>query len=570
MTDVNQKFVYSSNYTDKTSNLIMTDVNQKFVYSSNYTDKTSNLIMTDVNQKFIDTSNYVDKTSNLIMTDVNERINTAQSQITGGASTITNDNLTPNKVLISNGEGKVATSNNIDLVKLGYLDDVINPIGSSISGLQTSKQDTISASPTSIITINNNILNTEWKKQGTDTIFYDGYVNITSNLHCSNLYCSNLYCSNLETYKSKVLNELQVCDTTLKITNQSIKAQGKIEFSNPNYIDEYNTINLYFNRLTKRVVFDKNSEGNKVAKELISNNTYNYNQNYIDYVDNVYAGHIQNGTGTLYIYDKNISTYPLDTESFSVSFWFYVPNGIPTPAPGFSHTCRILNIDQDKFNLLQKDRPRLRLLVLRQHGAGIIASAIILQGNSIDGGASGNTDWVNLISYNGPSFNDFSVPMFITVSAWIDSTKIVSTIYINGVLIATTQLPKLETEWRLENFYFTDSKLETGSFIPFQRFRFWNIYMNYNSYISETEAIALYRFETNTIQNTVEVNGTIRASILSVDKIYLKNSSFSLPSAYNLKSFFSQERGLLKSEHTVTGSLSKNLNLNLNTVKAKR
>jgi hypothetical protein len=73
MTDVNQKFIYSSNYTDRTSNLIMTDVNQKFIYSSNYTDRTSNLIMTDVNQKFIYSSNYTDRMSNIIMTDVNQK-----------------------------------------------------------------------------------------------------------------------------------------------------------------------------------------------------------------------------------------------------------------------------------------------------------------------------------------------------------------------------------------------------------------------------------------------------------------------------------------------------------------
>jgi len=73
MTDVNQKFIYSSNYTDRTSNLIMTDVNTKFIHSSNYTDRTSNLIMTDVNQKFIHSSNYTDRTSNLIMTDVNQK-----------------------------------------------------------------------------------------------------------------------------------------------------------------------------------------------------------------------------------------------------------------------------------------------------------------------------------------------------------------------------------------------------------------------------------------------------------------------------------------------------------------
>ena len=73
MTDVNQRFIDTSNYVDYTSNIVMTNVNQRFIDTSNYVDYTCNIVMTNVNQRFIDTSNYVDYTCNIIMTDVNKK-----------------------------------------------------------------------------------------------------------------------------------------------------------------------------------------------------------------------------------------------------------------------------------------------------------------------------------------------------------------------------------------------------------------------------------------------------------------------------------------------------------------
>jgi hypothetical protein len=236
----------------------MTDINQKFVHSSNYTDRTSNLIMTDVNAKFV------------------------------------------------------------------YY--------------------------------------TEWKKEGTDTIFYNGNIKITSNLHCSNLYCSNL-----ETYKLKVLTELNACDATLKITDKSIKTQGKVELSNPNAIDEYAIINPYFDRLTKRVVFGPDNTGNLVAKELISNTTINYNPIYIKQSSSYYYGEVFDNTGLLYIYDKNIPINPLDTVSCSFSFWCNMDNQLYTTSIINNYdyvSCQIFKIDQDKINSLNFDRRRIRILFI--------------------------------------------------------------------------------------------------------------------------------------------------------------------------------------------------------------
>jgi hypothetical protein len=55
------------------------------------------------------------------------------ASITGGASTITGSNLTANRTLISDGNGKVAVSS-IGSDKLGYLSDVTGNIQTQLNG----------------------------------------------------------------------------------------------------------------------------------------------------------------------------------------------------------------------------------------------------------------------------------------------------------------------------------------------------------------------------------------------------------------------------------------------------
>jgi hypothetical protein len=422
----------------------MTDVNQKFVDTSNYVDYTCNIIMTDVNQKFVDTSNVI------------------SNRITG-----------------------LAVAN--------------------INGLQDAldaKQASVSASATSIITITNSTLNTLIEKKETKKIYYDGNFEITSNFYCSNLSCKDL------------------------------KTEGKTVLSNPNAVDEYATINPYLNRLTKNVVFQIDNTGNKVAKDLISSTTYDYNKDYIDYALNVYAGHIQNGVGQLYFYDKYIETNPLDTESFSVSFWFYVPNGMPQPNTLYKYVCEPLRIDQQRFNFLFQDRRRLRLLITRGNYGGNIGTLPEIRLDANFGTFSEPENFLPICEGNLINFTtNYSNPLFITFNAWIDTTIIYGNIYVNGVLVANGQRGKPNTEWRLEKFYFYQYNYtsSSGFLLPYQNFRFWNIYMTYNTIMSANEAIALYRFETNQILNTLEVNGTIKASAINTDTIYIKNKIFTLP-----------------------------------------
>jgi hypothetical protein len=69
-------------------------------------------------------------------TYVNNKVSGKQDTISGGASTITSSNLTANRVLISNGSGKVAVSA-VTSTKLGYLDGVTSNIQTQLGEKST-------------------------------------------------------------------------------------------------------------------------------------------------------------------------------------------------------------------------------------------------------------------------------------------------------------------------------------------------------------------------------------------------------------------------------------------------
>lgn len=67
--------------------------------------------------------NYVDGVTSNIQTQLNGK----QESITGAATTITDSNLTTNRALVSNGNGKVSVSS-VTSTELGYLDGVVSNI----------------------------------------------------------------------------------------------------------------------------------------------------------------------------------------------------------------------------------------------------------------------------------------------------------------------------------------------------------------------------------------------------------------------------------------------------------
>ena len=72
-----------------------------------------------------------------VTSSVQNQLNGKQATITGGATTITGSNLTANRALISNGSGKVAVSN-ITNTELNYLDGVTSNIQNQLNGKQAS------------------------------------------------------------------------------------------------------------------------------------------------------------------------------------------------------------------------------------------------------------------------------------------------------------------------------------------------------------------------------------------------------------------------------------------------
>lgn len=66
------------------------------------------------------------------VTTLTTALQSKQDKIVGGASTITDDNLTVNRALVSNGSGKVAVSNITD-TELGYLDGVTSNVQTQLN-----------------------------------------------------------------------------------------------------------------------------------------------------------------------------------------------------------------------------------------------------------------------------------------------------------------------------------------------------------------------------------------------------------------------------------------------------
>lgn len=86
-----------------------------------------------------DEINYVDGVTG----NIQNQLNSKQPTITGAASTITTDNLTSSKALISNSSGKVTTSS-VTSTELGYLSGVTGGIQSQLNTLDSSLDNILS------------------------------------------------------------------------------------------------------------------------------------------------------------------------------------------------------------------------------------------------------------------------------------------------------------------------------------------------------------------------------------------------------------------------------------------
>ena len=112
--------------------------------SAETTYRTGNVNITATNIGLGNVNNTSD-TEKPISTATQTALNGKQATITGAATTITNNNLTANRALISNSSGKVAASS-VTSTELGYLDGVT-------SNIQTQLNNKLSSAP--VTSVNN-------------------------------------------------------------------------------------------------------------------------------------------------------------------------------------------------------------------------------------------------------------------------------------------------------------------------------------------------------------------------------------------------------------------------------
>jgi hypothetical protein len=92
---------------------------------------------------------------------------TKQDTITGGASSITNTNLTTLRALVSDGAGKVAVSA-VSLTELAYVDGVTSSIQTQLNGKVDKVNGTVTTASTTSTVVRNITLSTADPSGGTD------------------------------------------------------------------------------------------------------------------------------------------------------------------------------------------------------------------------------------------------------------------------------------------------------------------------------------------------------------------------------------------------------------------
>lgn len=116
------------------------------LYGASYTDDDSNTV--ERIQPDLEQGSWA--VNGTAITATAAQLNAIPAAITGAATTIDTENLTANRALISNGDGKVAASGTITTTELGHL----NNVSSNIQTQLNAKQATITGAATTIDTEN--------------------------------------------------------------------------------------------------------------------------------------------------------------------------------------------------------------------------------------------------------------------------------------------------------------------------------------------------------------------------------------------------------------------------------
>lgn len=143
--------------------------------------------------------NYVDGVTSSIQTQLNGK----QASVTGAASTITGDNLTASRALISNSSGKVAVSA-VTSTELGYLDGVTSAIQTQLNGKQATITGGVSSVVSSNFTANRALVSNSDGKAASSAVTSTelGYLDgVTSNIQTqlNNKFPDSEICADLDT-----------------------------------------------------------------------------------------------------------------------------------------------------------------------------------------------------------------------------------------------------------------------------------------------------------------------------------------------------------------------------------
>jgi hypothetical protein len=278
--------IYTSNYVDKTRNVIQTQItyiesttqnsiNLNAIYSSNYTSSVNSDLQTQINnkanashthvipdvsglrQELDSTSNYAKNSFNMLQTQINNKANVShihvisditnlqvlldekQSTITGAASTITATNLATSMALVSDTNGKVTNHQSVTSTELGYLDGVTSDIQQ-----QLNSSNTYISSTSNIIS--NRITNLSANQIANGTInqfIVDGEYNSDLTINAT-LTVSNLNVVGLTT----AINTVNYTTENLQVVSEALDGPAlKVVQNGPQNIIELNdtTTNVF-------------------------------------------------------------------------------------------------------------------------------------------------------------------------------------------------------------------------------------------------------------------------------------------------------------------------------------
>lgn len=458
-----------------------------------------------------------------------------QPLITGGASTITDNNLTANRVLISNGDGKVATSNNIDLVKLSYLNNVSSDIQTQINN----KQPNLSVSTDSIVSIVNNIISTDWKKSG-GVITYNGNGVIIT---------SNLYVNGIAQFKSNT----SIDETTAVLMIQN--AFRRWEVLDTGYLKEYVSTNNY--------------ELNYVSKLT----TYDYNK-WIKIGDPTYG---QGGVSLVQYDDASQTpanilslTGNRDTSHIIVSFFAYIPPPAledPLSLVGATTTCVILqgfNYSTAVFRLVFQKGLDYQ---------GVIEEQIDLQIKS--GGTWISQGYYAMPRSTSPNYISFKDPHNYIIRVFRNalsssSGNVCWELAIDGNHKYSNVGGTLSSfQFNITNLYMEQIRASdiTNNVNFHQRYNYRKMYywttqpsqLNTaigTTYSATTIPALIYKYITGTLDYTVNVKGLLSCDVLQANTIMRNNQ----PLVYNDKTLYekSAQNGYLT---TQTGTTRRTLSI---------